>query len=122
MRIDGGKLFMGWMQDAQQELGQAKDEGFGPASEALGKAIQAIAASAMHIAGVSQGGKMEAALVQAVPAFQHTAEVGKLSEGEFQNTLFPESWKMVAQSLLYEQSASSVTCTTASSARSRMKP
>ena len=67
MRISGGKLFMDWMQDAQKDAEAAGTEGFEKQAASLGKGIQAVAASAMHIAGLGQGGNMEAALQYAVP-------------------------------------------------------
>jgi hypothetical protein len=70
LRIKGGKLFMDWMGDAQKSLETAKNEGFVAPAEAFGKAINAVAASAMHLGGLGQAGKMDAALSYAVPFMQ----------------------------------------------------
>ncbi|MFO7563111.1 MAG: acyl-CoA dehydrogenase [Enhygromyxa sp.] len=69
MRQEGGRLFMEWMQDAKAEIEAAQTEGFGDQATALGKAIDAIAAAAMHIAGVGQK-DIDHAMVHAVP-FMH---------------------------------------------------
>lgn len=69
MRMEGGRLFMEWMQDAKADLEAAQTEGFGDEATALGKAIDAVAAAAMHIAGLGQK-DIEHAMVNAVP-FMH---------------------------------------------------
>jgi alkylation response protein AidB-like acyl-CoA dehydrogenase len=67
MRVGGGKLFMAWMQETQADLEAAKAEGFGNEAAAIGKAVQAVAASAMHIAGVGQKGEIDGAMLYATP-------------------------------------------------------
>ncbi len=70
MRIGGGKLFMDWMQDMQAFIGRAKENGFEAQGKALEKAVNAVGASAMHIGGVGQSGKIDAAMLYAVPFMQ----------------------------------------------------
>jgi len=67
MRTQGGALFMSWLNDNQAELAAAAQEGFGPQSEALGKALGQIAASAMHVGKLAGAGNVDGAFVQAVP-------------------------------------------------------
>jgi alkylation response protein AidB-like acyl-CoA dehydrogenase len=69
LRMEGGRLFMEWMQDAKAEVAAAIAEGFDRQGEALGGAIDAVAATAMHIAGVGQK-DIDAAMLHAVP-FMH---------------------------------------------------
>jgi alkylation response protein AidB-like acyl-CoA dehydrogenase len=69
LRMEGGRLFMEWMQDAKAEVAAALAEGFSRQAEALGGAIDAVAATAMHIAGVGQK-DIDAAMVHAVPFMQ----------------------------------------------------
>lgn len=74
MRMEGGRYFMEWMQGAKQQIEAAQTEGLGNQASELGKAIDAVAAAAMHIAGV--GAKdIDQAMVHAVPfqkAFGYT--------------------------------------------------
>jgi hypothetical protein len=69
MRMEGGRLFMEWMQDAKAEIEAAQTEGFVDQATALGKAIDAVAAAAMHIAGIGQK-DIDQAMVHAVPFLQ----------------------------------------------------
>ncbi|KIG11999.1 Acyl-CoA dehydrogenase [Enhygromyxa salina] len=69
MRMEGGRLFMEWMQDAKADIEAAQTEGFDAQATALGKAIDAVAAAAMHIAGVGQK-DIDEAMLQAVPFLQ----------------------------------------------------
>jgi hypothetical protein len=69
LRMEGGRLFMEWMQDAKAEITAALAEGFSRQGEALGGAIDAVAATAMHIAGVGQK-DIDHAMVHAVPFMQ----------------------------------------------------
>jgi alkylation response protein AidB-like acyl-CoA dehydrogenase len=69
MRMEGGRLFMEWMQEAKAELEAAQAEGFGAQATELGKAIDAVAAAAMHIAGLGQK-SINDAMVHAVPFMQ----------------------------------------------------
>jgi hypothetical protein len=74
MRMEGGRLFMEWMQGAKQQLEEAQAEGFASQASELGKAIDAVAAAAMHIAGVGQQ-DIDKAMIYAVPfqqAFGYT--------------------------------------------------
>ncbi|MFV8753237.1 acyl-CoA dehydrogenase [Nannocystaceae bacterium ST9] len=74
MRMEGGRLFMEWMQGAKQQLEAAQTEGFTNQAGELGKAIDAVAAAAMHIAGVGQQ-DIDKAMIHAVPfqqAFGYT--------------------------------------------------
>ncbi|TPV95691.1 MAG: acyl-CoA dehydrogenase [Myxococcales bacterium FL481] len=67
LRIDGGRLLMEWMQDAQQRAEAGKAAGFSDDAAALTKAVQAVGASAMHLGGQAQKGEVEGAMLQAVP-------------------------------------------------------
>ncbi len=67
MRINGGALFMAWMQDAQQALKDAASEGFVGAADAVGKALSQLGAAAMHLGQVAGGGNVEGAFIYAVP-------------------------------------------------------
>ncbi len=69
MRMEGGRLFMEWMQDAKAEVEAAQAEGFEAQATALGKAIDAVAAAGMHIAGLGQK-DIDEAMVHAVPFMQ----------------------------------------------------
>lgn len=69
MRMEGGRLFMEWMQDAKADIEAAQTEGFEAQGTALGKAIDAVAAAAMHIAGVGQK-DIDEAMLHAVPFLQ----------------------------------------------------
>ena len=66
MRMQGGKLFMEWMQDAKAEVEAAGAEGFEKQATAIGKAIDAVAGAAMHIAGLGQK-DIEEAMLHATP-------------------------------------------------------
>ena len=67
LRVGGGALFIDWMQDTNAQLEAAAAAGLAPASEALGKAVQLLAGSAMHLAGLGKARKVEAAMMQASP-------------------------------------------------------
>jgi alkylation response protein AidB-like acyl-CoA dehydrogenase len=69
LRMEGGRLFMEWMQEAKAEVAEAVAEGFDRQAEAIGGAIDAVAATAMHIAGVGQK-DIDAAMLHAVPFMQ----------------------------------------------------
>jgi len=66
MRMEGGRLFMEWMQDAKAEVEAGQAEGFESQAVALGKAIDAVAAAAMHIGGLGQK-SIDEAMLHAVP-------------------------------------------------------
>ncbi|MEE9385720.1 MAG: acyl-CoA dehydrogenase [Nannocystaceae bacterium] len=67
LRIDGGRLLMEWMQDASKRVAAARSRGFEGNADAIQEAVQAVGASAMHLANVARAGKVESAMVQAVP-------------------------------------------------------
>lgn len=67
MRIGGGALFIQWMEEANEQLEKARAAGFSVQADALGKAVQALAGSAMHLAGLGKQRKVEATMMQAVP-------------------------------------------------------
>jgi len=67
MRIGGGKLFMGWMQFAGTLIKRAKELGFESQAESINKAMQNVGATAMHIAGIGQSGKIDSAMLHAMP-------------------------------------------------------
>jgi len=67
MRLGGGKLFMNYMQFANEIIERAKASGFETEATAVGKALQNVGASAMFIASVGQSGKIDAAMLNAVP-------------------------------------------------------
>jgi alkylation response protein AidB-like acyl-CoA dehydrogenase len=74
MRMEGGRLFMEWMQYAKQQIEAAQTEGFEAPAAELGKAVDAVAAAAMHMAQVGQQ-DIDKAMVWAVPfqqAFGYT--------------------------------------------------
>ncbi|NJK33374.1 MAG: acyl-CoA dehydrogenase [Deltaproteobacteria bacterium] len=66
LRMEGGRLFMEWMQESKQAIEAAQTEGFTAQATEIGKAIDAVAAAAMHIAGLGQT-DVEHAMLQAVP-------------------------------------------------------
>ncbi len=65
--IVGGALFIEWMNAANADIEAATAAGFQAQAEALGKAVQMLAGSAMHIAGLGKARKLEAAMAQASP-------------------------------------------------------
>jgi alkylation response protein AidB-like acyl-CoA dehydrogenase len=67
LRIGGGALFIEWMNAANAALEDAGNNGFPEHAQALGKAVQMLAGSAMHIAGLGKARKVEAAMAQATP-------------------------------------------------------
>ncbi len=67
MRAHGGKHFMEWMTESQQELAQAAAEGFAVQGDAIGKALAQLGACAMHLGKVAGGGNVDGAFVYAVP-------------------------------------------------------
>jgi hypothetical protein len=67
--MEGGRLFMEWMQGAKQELEAAQGEGFAAQASELGKAIDAVAAAAMHIGGLGAA-DIEHAMLHALPFLQ----------------------------------------------------
>jgi hypothetical protein len=67
LRQGGGALFIEWMNAANETLEQAAAAGFTQPAEQLGKAVQSLAGSAMHIAGLGTARKVDAAMLQATP-------------------------------------------------------
>ncbi len=67
LRIGGGALFIEWMNAANTTIEVATEAGLGDAATALGKAVQMLAGSAMHLAGLGKARKLEAAMLQATP-------------------------------------------------------
>jgi alkylation response protein AidB-like acyl-CoA dehydrogenase len=70
MRAQGGALFMSWMTEAQSELAEAAKEGFGPQTEAIGKAVGQLGACAMHLGKLAGAGNIDGAFIHAVPLLQ----------------------------------------------------
>nr|WP_255215977.1 acyl-CoA dehydrogenase [Pseudenhygromyxa sp. WMMC2535] len=66
LRMKGGQLFMEWMQDMKAAVEQAQSEGFGEQATALGKAVDAVGAAAMHMAGLGQK-DIDEAMLHATP-------------------------------------------------------
>lgn len=66
MRMEGGRLFMEWMQYAKERAAAGAEAGFTAEAEAFNKSIDAVGAAAMHMAGVGQK-DIEAAMLYAVP-------------------------------------------------------
>ncbi|MCA9657072.1 MAG: acyl-CoA dehydrogenase [Myxococcales bacterium] len=67
MRIGSGALFIAWMQETESDLRAAAKAGFIPQSAALGKVVQMLAATSMHLANLGRTRKIEAAMLQATP-------------------------------------------------------
>jgi len=67
MQIQGGALFMQWMQEAQQEVAVGTEAGFANEAAALGKSIQQVGGAAMHLAGIAMQGNIEGAMQHATP-------------------------------------------------------
>jgi alkylation response protein AidB-like acyl-CoA dehydrogenase len=70
LRAQGGALFMGWMGEAQAELGAAAAEGFTAQADAIGKAVGQLGACAMHLGKAAGGGNVDGAFIYAVPFLQ----------------------------------------------------
>jgi alkylation response protein AidB-like acyl-CoA dehydrogenase len=67
LRMKGGALFMEWMQDGMKACAEGKAEGFETECALIEKSINAIGAAAMHLGGLGGQGKLEVAMLQAVP-------------------------------------------------------
>ena len=67
MRMEGGALFMEWMEDAQKDIAEGNALGFADEGEALNKAVQTLGMTAMHLGQVGMTGDLEGAMVQATP-------------------------------------------------------
>ncbi len=67
MRIGSGALFIDWMQEAEAFLRDAAKAGFIEQTASIGKAVQALAATSMHLANLGRTRQIEPAFVQACP-------------------------------------------------------
>ncbi len=67
MRQNNGALVQEWMTDALADIEIGKAQGFGDEADALGKAVNALGATAMHLGMMAMSGKLDAALVMATP-------------------------------------------------------
>ncbi len=67
MRIKGGALYMGWMQEANKLVARGKKAGFEAEAGALGKAIGHLGATAMFLGQLGLKGDLHAAMFHAYP-------------------------------------------------------
>ena len=67
MRMNGGSLFMEWVTDAQALLKRAVEADLADEAEAVGKAVNSVAAAAMHLGGLGMQGRLEGAMVGSHP-------------------------------------------------------
>ncbi len=67
MRLQGGALFMDWMQDAGELVAKGVAGGFESEAASIGKAIEALGGSAMHLGGLAGSAGIEATMLQATP-------------------------------------------------------
>ncbi len=67
MRIGSGALFIEWMQESESFLRDAAKAGFIDQSARISKAVQSLAATAMHLANVGRQRNIEGAMLQASP-------------------------------------------------------
>ncbi|MEZ4453469.1 MAG: acyl-CoA dehydrogenase [Nannocystaceae bacterium] len=67
MRIGSGALFIDWMQETESFLRGAAKAGLIAQSAALSKAVQSLAATAMHLANLGRTRKIDTAMLQATP-------------------------------------------------------
>jgi len=67
LRQKNGALFMEWMQDALSFLASAAGEGFEDEAASLTKAVNALAATAMHLGGLGSQGNLQGVFVQSSP-------------------------------------------------------
>jgi hypothetical protein len=70
LRQKGGALLMEWMQDAKVESNLLREIGYGAEADALAEAVDACGAAAMHLGGLSMGGRTDGAMLQAYPFLQ----------------------------------------------------
>jgi hypothetical protein len=70
LRQKNGALLMEYLQDAQKECGLAAEAGFGDEAASIGKALNHLGATAMHLGAQSAGGKLDGALTNAYPFLQ----------------------------------------------------
>ncbi len=67
LRQKGGALLMEYLQDAQKECALGTEAGFGAEAASIGKALNHLGATAMHLGGQSAGGGLDGALTNAYP-------------------------------------------------------
>ena len=66
MRMKNGMVFMGWLQQAGEEISRARaHEELKAPAEAVEKALNAVGATAMHLSGLGMQGQLDAALAHA---------------------------------------------------------
>jgi len=70
LRQKGGALLMEYLQDAQKECAKATEAGLADEAAAIGKALNHLGATAMHLGGQSAGGNLDGALTNAYPFLQ----------------------------------------------------
>ena len=70
LRQKNGALLMEYLQDAQRECALATEAGFGDEAASIGKALNHLAATAMHLGAQSAGGSLDGALANAYPFLQ----------------------------------------------------
>ncbi|MFT7519324.1 MAG: alkylation response protein AidB-like acyl-CoA dehydrogenase [Kiritimatiellia bacterium] len=66
LRMKGGALFMGWLQDAQKTVAAASGD-FSEEATAIGKALGHLGATAMHLGALGEQGKIEVVMAHATP-------------------------------------------------------
>ena len=69
LRMQGGALFMDWVQDQQTALAEGTTAGFEREATSIGKALGQLGATAMHLGGMAAQGGLDKAMLQAC-AFQ----------------------------------------------------
>ncbi|MFT4624231.1 MAG: alkylation response protein AidB-like acyl-CoA dehydrogenase [Myxococcota bacterium] len=67
LRMKGGALFMGWMQDCMAVCAKGREAGFEAQAAAIEKSINQTGAAAMHLGTIGAKGRFEAAAIQANP-------------------------------------------------------
>lgn len=66
MRLSGGAVFTGWLQEANEELARCRaTNGLTGPAEAVEEALGALGACAMHLGGLAAEGKVDAAMLKA---------------------------------------------------------
>ncbi len=67
MRLGGGQVFMGWLQEANGTVAAAKAAGLGDEAVRMEKALGHLGATAMHLAGLGGQGKLAETMLAATP-------------------------------------------------------
>ncbi len=76
MRMDGGQVFMSWLQACGEEIGRAKEiDELADAAAALEKAQNNLGATAMHLGGLGMQGNLKGAMLQATPYLEQFGTV-----------------------------------------------